>query len=67
MLPRLLLPQSGTVLIDGIDITTATATSLRSQMAVVTQEPLVLGGTVAANIRLGCGDASDAYVAAADQ
>lgn len=64
MLPRLLLPQSGTVLIDGIDITTATATSLRSQMAVVTQEPLVLGGTVASNIRLGR-DASDAKVVAA--
>ena len=64
VLPRLLLPQSGAVLIDGIDIATVTASSLRSQMAVVTQEPLVLGGTVASNIRLGC-DASDAKVAAA--
>ncbi len=64
VLSRLLLPQSGAVLIDGIDINTVTATSLRSQMAVVTQEPLVLGGTIASNIRLGC-DASDAQVTAA--
>ena len=66
LLPRLLLPQSGCVLIDGIDIATVTATSLRSQMAVVTQEPLVLGGTVATNIRLGLDASHEAVRDAAD-
>jgi ABC-type multidrug transport system fused ATPase/permease subunit len=66
MLPRLLLPQHGVVRIDDVDITQATAASLRGQMAVVTQEPLVLGGTIASNIRLGR-SASDADVAAAAQ
>jgi len=66
LLPRLLLPQSGCVLIDGIDIATVTATSLRSQMAVVTQEPLVLGGTVATNIRLGLDASHEAVRDAAE-
>lgn len=64
LLPRLLVPQSGTVLIDGVDLDTVTLESLRAQVSVVTQEPLVLRGTIAENIRLGL-DVSDASVRAA--
>lgn len=64
LLPRLLVPQSGTVLIDGVDLDTVTLPSLRGQVAVVTQEPLVLRGTIAENIRLGL-DVDDAKVRAA--
>lgn len=64
LLPRLLVPQSGTVLIDGVDLNTVTLPSLRGQVAVVTQEPLVLRGTIAENIRLGL-DVDDAKVRAA--
>lgn len=64
MLPRLLVPRSGRLCIDGTDIATVTAASLRGQMAVVTQEPLMLAGTIAQNITLGR-DASDAEIEAA--
>lgn len=46
-------PYEGRVLLDGVDIRTATLHSLRSQFALVTQEPLLFDGTVAENLRLG--------------
>ncbi|MCH2135830.1 MAG: ABC transporter ATP-binding protein/permease [Phycisphaerales bacterium] len=61
LLPRLFVPSSGLICIDGVDINSVTAASLRGQMAVVTQEPLVLAGTIAQNIRLGL-EASDEQV-----
>ncbi len=58
-------PQSGAVLIDGRDIRTATQTSLREQVSIVTQETFLFHTTIAANIRYGRLDATDAEVQSA--
>ena len=65
LLPRLLVPQAGTVSIDSVDLSTVTLESLRSQLAVVTQESLVLKGTIAENIRLGLNASHEQVVEAA--
>lgn len=66
---RLLLgfyePQGGRILIDGRDMLEHTTRSLRSQLAVVSQESLIRAGTVEENIRYGRPDASDEAFAAA--
>lgn len=59
LIPRFLKPQSGRVLIDGIDIAEVTRQSLRAQIAFVFQETVLFDGTVADNIRIGKLDASD--------
>jgi len=53
-------PSSGRITIDGIDIRTATLTSLRSHIAVVFQNPGLLYRSIAENLRIGKPDASDA-------
>jgi subfamily B ATP-binding cassette protein MsbA len=53
MVPRLLVPDSGHVLIDGIDIAEVDLHSLRRQVGVVTQETVLFRGTIAANISFG--------------
>lgn len=53
MLPRLLTPESGTVSIDGVDISGVDLHSLRSQIGVVTQETVLFRGTISENIRFG--------------
>lgn len=53
MLPRLLKPTSGKVLIDGQDISQVSLRSLRKQMAVVTQQNVLFEGTIADNIAYG--------------
>jgi ATP-binding cassette, subfamily B, bacterial len=59
-------PQSGRISIDGIDIRRLTLDSLRSQISLVLQEPLLFSGTIASNIRYGRLDATmDEVVAAA--
>ena len=58
-------PQSGAVLIDGRDIRTATQASLREQVSIVTQETFLFHTTIAANIRYGRLDATDAEVQSA--
>ncbi|HKD77761.1 MAG TPA: ABC transporter ATP-binding protein, partial [Ktedonobacterales bacterium] len=65
LLLRLYEIDSGTITIDGIDISTVQARSLRQQMAIVLQEPVLFGGTIAENIRYGRLDAGDADVRAA--
>jgi len=66
LLVRFYDPQRGRVLIDGIDVRRLTLGSLRSQIALVLQEPLLFAGSVAANIRYGRLDASmDEVIAAA--
>jgi len=52
-------PDSGTVTIDGTDISTATLTSLREKISVVTQEATLFDDTVRANITYGKHDASE--------
>ncbi|HEV3055273.1 MAG TPA: ABC transporter ATP-binding protein [Solirubrobacteraceae bacterium] len=59
-------PTSGAVLVDGHDLRSVTAESLRSQMGIVPQEGFLFGGTVFDNIAFGRPDAStDDVVAAA--
>ncbi len=53
LLPRLLTPQSGRVLIDGIDIAGVSLHDLRRQIGVVTQETVLFRGTIADNIVFG--------------
>ncbi len=50
--------EAGTIEIDGQDIGHVTLKSLRSQIALVTQEPILFDETVAENIALGRPDAS---------
>ena len=53
LLLRLYDLKSGRILIDGTDISTVTQASLRSQIAVVFQEPALFSGTVRENIVYG--------------
>ena len=62
LIPRLYEPLSGRVLIDGIDVSRYSLTSLREQIALVPQQPVLFSGTIADNIRYGRLDASDAEV-----
>lgn len=54
LLLRFYDPTQGAVSIDGTDIRRFTVASLRDQIAVVQQEPVLFGLTVAENIALGC-------------
>ena len=66
MLSRLYAPDKGKILIDGYDIAKVELYSLRRQIGIVPQEPLLFSGSVADNIALGDPDASsDAIVEAA--
>ncbi len=53
LLPRLYDPQSGRVLVDGIDVKDLTIESLRAQFSIVLQEPLLFSGSIADNIGYG--------------
>src|SRR5438093_994687 len=55
-------PVSGRVCVDGRDIREVTMRSLREQIAVVPQEPILFGDTIRENIRYGRLDATDAEV-----
>jgi len=59
LLPRFHDPTSGAVLWDGTDLRDATLTSLRSQIALVTQETVLFNDTVRHNIAYGKPDATD--------
>ena len=53
LLPRFFSPDSGRILIDGIDIQNCTLKSLRDQIAMVTQDVVTFNDTIAANIGYG--------------
>ena len=59
LLPRFHDPTSGAVLWDGIDLRDARISSLRRQMALVTQETVLFNDTVRYNITYGRPSASD--------
>lgn len=65
MVPRLLEPDSGVILLDGVDIAEAQLAGLRGQMGVVTQETFIVHGTIGENISLGRPEASQAEIEAA--
>lgn len=50
---------SGTVFIDGVDISKATLHSLRSQMGIMMQDSFIFSGTIMDNIRYGNCEATD--------
>ena len=58
-------PTGGRVLVDGHDLRTISASSLRSQMGIVPQEAFLFSGTIGENIAFGRPDADDAEVTAA--
>jgi subfamily B ATP-binding cassette protein MsbA len=53
LLPRFVLPSKGQVLIDGHNVAEWQLTALREQMAMVSQDVVMLNDTVAANVALG--------------
>ena len=53
LLPRFLNPTAGEVLIDQVPVQDWTLSSLRSQMAMVSQDVIMLNDTLAANVSLG--------------
>ncbi|HZU70080.1 MAG TPA: ABC transporter ATP-binding protein [Ktedonobacteraceae bacterium] len=62
---RLYEIQHGTIRIDGYDIRSVLVRSLREQIAIVPQEPVLFGDSIAENIRYGRLDATDEEIRAA--
>lgn len=58
LIPRFYDPQRGRILIDGEDSCHYTLSSLRRQISIVGQEPILFVGTIADNIRYGNLEAS---------
>ena len=65
LIPRFYDPSPGAVLIDGVDIRQISIATLRSQIAIVTQEPILFNDTVRNNIAYGRADASEQQIVAA--
>lgn len=65
LLPRFYKPQTGRILIDGVDAATVTLDSLRSQMAIVTQDTYLFHDTIASNLRYARRDATDSELESA--
>ncbi|MEP0847920.1 MAG: ABC transporter ATP-binding protein [Phycisphaerae bacterium] len=53
LLPRFFDPQQGAVLLDGVDLRSVRLRELRSQVAVVSQRPVIFARTVRENIAYG--------------
>ncbi len=53
MIPRFYLPQAGEIRLDGIPLNDIALTSLRAQIALVSQDVVLFNDTVAANIAYG--------------
>ncbi|HEY0434314.1 MAG TPA: ABC transporter ATP-binding protein, partial [Chitinophagaceae bacterium] len=62
LVPRFHDVSHGQLLIDGINIREYSLDSLRRQMSIVTQEPILFNDTIANNIKLGKEDATDEEV-----
>ncbi len=60
-------PESGRVLIDGQDLRDATLVSLRSQIALVSQDVFLFDGTIQENIAAGVQDANEDTIMAASK
>jgi len=59
LIPRLYDVTEGSILIDGIDIRKASISSLRNQIAIVTQDPILFNDTIRNNIAYGDHNASN--------
>lgn len=62
LIPRFQDPQRGRILLDGRDLRSIRLRSLRDQLSLVLQEPLLFSGTILDNIRYGRLDATDEEV-----
>jgi ATP-binding cassette, subfamily B, bacterial len=62
LIPRFYDPAEGRVLLDGVDIRELTLESLRRQISMVLQEPLLFSTSIGENIRYGRLDATDEEV-----
>jgi subfamily B ATP-binding cassette protein MsbA len=68
LVPRFYTPSSGSIMLDGHDITNLTLSSLRANIALVSQEVVLFNDTVAANIAYGqMRDVSEDEIIAAAQ
>jgi subfamily B ATP-binding cassette protein MsbA len=65
LLLRFEVPQSGRVLLDGLDAANASLESVRAQFALVTQEPLLFAATIRENLSVGAPSANQAQLEAA--
>ncbi|MBE7323203.1 ABC transporter ATP-binding protein [Nocardioides sp. Y6] len=65
LLTRLMDPTRGRVLLDGVDVREIAASSLRRGVVLVPQEGFLFDDTLAANVRYGRTDATDADIEAA--
>ncbi|MFJ8576948.1 ABC transporter ATP-binding protein [Micromonospora sp. NPDC093277] len=65
LIPRLVDPTTGAVLVDGVDVRELAPDELWRRIGLVPQRPYLFSGTVASNLRYGNPDASDADLWAA--
>ena len=65
LLMRFYDPQGGSIRLDGVDLRAADPAEVRHRIALVPQDPVIFGSSVADNIRYGRPEASDADVRAA--
>ena len=59
LIPRFFDVVKGSIMIDGVDIRLVSISSLRDQIAIVTQEPILFNDTIRNNIAYGNHNASD--------
>ena len=59
LIPRLVDPTAGAVLVDGVDVRELAAEELWRRIGLVPQRPYLFTGTVASNLRYGNPDATD--------
>jgi subfamily B ATP-binding cassette protein MsbA len=59
LIPRFYDVSQGNILIDGVDIRNTSVSSLRDQIAIVTQDPILFNDTIRNNIAYGNQNASD--------
>ncbi len=63
LIPRFISPESGTIYLDDVPIHALTLASLRSQMALVSQELVVFNATIRENVAFGVdGEVDDARI-----
>lgn len=62
LVPRFHDASSGEILVDGVNIKDYSLHSLREQISIVTQEPILFNDTISGNIALGMNNAADADI-----
>lgn len=67
LIPRFHDPSEGRIEVDGVDISSVTLRSLRSQIGIVPQEPILFDGSIRDNIAYGRPEATDEEIRQAAQ